>query len=199
MKLQKVFDWYSIFTSIFIVFSSTKSNASSEQLSGWSVPWYLIFVSVEQFANYSTFRTFAFNSDYSTNSAETVSTSVWFIPNNNTSNEYKDYFKHNEYLLGFPQLASANLATTSLKKANFISRINEDATDVDVFDILQEMNITIMIGGYNVKRSNFKIEDFYNTLKGDVIYTLSDEQNPGILKKITRSFVIYSLPIGKDV
>lgn len=81
-------------------------------------------ISANKLANYNTFESFAFNSNYDSSAninyedvtitaLEEITRSVWFYPNNVTADS--SYFKKNDYVHGAPQLVSANLNTFSLK------------------------------------------------------------------------------------
>ncbi len=74
------------------------------------------------FRDYNSFQNYAFNSDYSANSVDEVTTGVWFIPLSehastikSLNNIYSDYFRHSGYSYDRPELVSANIRVTPLK------------------------------------------------------------------------------------
>lgn len=77
------------------------------------------YLGASQFKEYNTFQSYAFNTDFETNSVEKVTRAVWFIPNSSSQNELygdnKTYLKHKKYVQGRPELVAANLHTVSIK------------------------------------------------------------------------------------
>lgn len=77
------------------------------------------YLGASQFKEYNTFQSYAFNTDFETNSVEKVTRAVWFIPNPSSQNELygdnKTYLKHKKYVQGRPELVAANLHTVSIK------------------------------------------------------------------------------------
>lgn len=103
-----------------------------------------IGLSSVEFAAYTSFATYSFNSDYAENGTkdpEKLARAVWFIPdaNNNEASENKaiaNYFKHNSYTSRVPELVSANLKTMSLRKANFIPQLPSNSDIKAVLETL---------------------------------------------------------------
>ncbi|MBQ2864315.1 MAG: InlB B-repeat-containing protein [Clostridia bacterium] len=68
-----------------------------------------------QFAEYNTFQGYAFNTDFEKSSADKLTRSVWFIPNDQSKTLYKEYFKNSYYINARPELVAANMRTVSIR------------------------------------------------------------------------------------
>ncbi len=68
-----------------------------------------------QFGEYNTFQGYAFNTDFELSSEESITRSVWFIPNAASQTLYKSHFKDTYYVSSRPELVAANLKTTSIR------------------------------------------------------------------------------------
>ena len=105
-----------------------------------------------QFDEYNTFQSFAFNTDFTLNSAEEVTRSVWFIPGLGTEQIYNNNFKNNFYSLSRPQLVAANLKTTSIRvwagsessqenSYSYVSKVNgEDVSNPILIKSAEDFN-----------------------------------------------------------
>lgn len=135
-------------------------NSDTNKLSGSSDPIdkYLneslqvaVAISANKLATYSTFESFAFNSnldstqdinytDSTMTAIEDIVRSVWFYPNSITTGS--SYFRNSDYTYGAPQLVSANLNTYSLKYyvSDNSSKINES-----IYSGLLENHSVIML------------------------------------------------------
>ena len=167
-------------------------------------------LSAIEFASYTSFVSFSFNSDYSLNGVfdadvegsgeENLARAVWFIPevDDNESNENKaisDYFKHSSYVARVPQLVSANLKSMSLRYANFIKPLPADSSMTAVLETLKDKmgyaRIATVLKGITTKDGKGEpvLKSNWDIIKAVM---LSDPENPyavGYAKELGEAFI----------